>query len=129
MKSQTREGIREVDLLAPRYKVIATWPNTYSKVGDILSPTYYVDKAIKFYKTYPHLYRELEWWEDRELSDMPEYVKQVTGDIHKVRYNEQYGKVWMETEGGRAWGIVPNVMAFFHPATKEEYDNYQKSKQ
>jgi len=75
----------EVDLLAPRYKVIADWPGREFPIGLIISN--YVDdiwgdgKNYEFreselwFKKYPHLFKRLEWWEDIKVEDMPKYMK------------------------------------------------------
>jgi|ERR1044072_619177 hypothetical protein len=81
------------DLLKPRYKVIADYPGNAYKLGDII--TFVEDGcselianysavngdrtrlmvAKKEFDKYPHLFKKLEWWEDRSDEDMPEYYK------------------------------------------------------
>lgn len=71
--------------MQPRYKVIADYPGNEFKVGEILEEAHdgariisqntgvYID-WMKV-KKYPHLFKPLEWWEDRKPEDMPEFVK------------------------------------------------------
>lgn len=81
------------ELLKPRYKVTADYPDSLFKVGDILqqdfenandwvipekgllTPCLQTNPA-----NYPNIFRPIEWWEDRAVDDMPEYVKSVDGE-------------------------------------------------
>jgi hypothetical protein len=73
------------DLLRPRFIVTAIDTSDRFIIGDIFN---YDDEADAFWcrghvfteqrlLSYPHLFRKLEWWEDRSPKDMPEYVKRV----------------------------------------------------
>jgi len=123
------------ELLKPRYKVIADYPNSVHKIGSIiLTEDYAPFDRIKYYRCadYHHLFRKLEWWEDRKPENMPEYVntgkkilKVTKWHIDKDVYEYD---VWFEAEGGHPNGhtVLTRV-----PATKEEYDLFinQKPKQ
>lgn len=68
------------ELLIPRYKVIADWPNSIYKIGSILigkdNGLYYngVNHANFINpENYPHLFRKLEWWEERTPEEMPQF--------------------------------------------------------
>ena len=96
-----KDNIQE--LLKPRYKVIADYPYCPYEIGELVefstSGTSFlctrtkeyddfrediVDNnnyfAIKALDKYPHLFRRLEWWEDRDVKDMPEYLKSNIND-------------------------------------------------
>ena len=148
------------ELLKPRYKVIADYPQHYFKgedkdneykfiEGDILaygkvnnSMTYrrigrcgYMSVGIPCESNpelYPKIFRKLEWWEEREEKDMPEYVKvkraslvpkkdipffaKVTDRIHTLPVLTGF-KLSDGTDGLYAnW-------ANLEPATKEEYES------
>ena len=126
------------ELLKPRYEVIADYPNNEKyKVGDILqlettggvsntlTDDNYVDEYESFFITYPHLFRKLEWWEKRDIKDMPEYVKctqtpdqlHFPNEVYKVKW---IGYSWGESEKGT---IVTGTNCYI-PATLEEYTNY-----
>ena len=88
------EDIRE--LLKPRYKVIAEYPNSPFDVGDILiqdkkggyfecSANDEIQQVYEFdiYKC-SSVFKKLQWWEEREEKDMPEYVKE-DGMVYKVQ--------------------------------------------
>lgn len=133
------------DLLKPRYKVLADWPESQfsSKDSPASMISYWVGRIIIYgeigvqtqikYDKYPHLFKKLEWWEDREESEMPEYLKSCSKPInHSDRFSnvlikcgqdvfwnsnkfsfnkygfvQAYGGIWIEN---------------FSPSTKEEYE-------
>ncbi len=80
------------ELLKPRYKLISDYPgNQYLAIGDIIElkeqwPTKWFtetlgsnDDAFTFSEAMLDKcnanFRKLDWWEERKLEDMPEYVK------------------------------------------------------
>ena len=138
-------------LLAPRYKVIADYPFCSCNIGDII-PCYESavfwgiecnDTSGKVYMSdYPHLFKKLEWWEERKIEEMPEYVKQ-TGMIYgngepapdwylkvKKHFNAGNGewrddsiKIFCAYPDNRSIGISMNY-AGFEPTTEPEYLSY-----
>jgi hypothetical protein len=66
------------ELLKPRYKVIARWPQMreHLEVGEILKGErgYLTMESKELFADYPHLLKRLEWWEEREKKDLPECV-------------------------------------------------------
>ena len=69
------------ELLRRRWKVIADYPKSVYNVGDILNGGWrsedliYCDTDGPRWSHYPHLFKELEWWEERAIEDLPDYVK------------------------------------------------------
>lgn len=72
------------ELLKPRYKVIADWPGGDYLPGDIFTMEpdedgTMLDKIHFVFehtcKKYPHLFKPLQWYEDRPKEEMPQYVK------------------------------------------------------
>lgn len=86
--------------MKPRYKVIADYPGSEFKVGAIMifiekfmHRTDGTAKSIRYsdvFKSgnaiimvsgpnaihqYPHLFKPLAWWEEREVGDMPGYIE------------------------------------------------------
>lgn len=134
------------ELLKPRYKVIADFPQWSAfkhNKGDILflKGIHFVgsgtSKSIneKEIVLYPHLFKKLEWWEERELSDMPDYVKLIFNDkisfVHKVHK----WKSERNSDGQPLYHYYNLVDAMstgcvvdLEPATKEEYDAYRQTK-
>lgn len=117
-------------LMIPRYEVIADYPNSPYKAGDIITLSDF-DSGVWYKKypprhfeqsdsdKYPAIFKPLKWYERRELSEMPEYVKYIgvtvitKVDKHYVMgigFNNQYGK----------WTEYDHVM----PSTLEEYNAY-----
>ena len=79
------------ELLKDRWKVIADFPDSYFKVGDIEDRDWakYVntedeaDGILWKISDFPHLFKKLEWWEEREIKDLPDYIK-YKNKIYKV---------------------------------------------
>jgi hypothetical protein len=55
---------------SPRFEVIATYPDSKKQVGSIISPS--TEKFAEEYSSYPHLYRRMEWYEQRGISTLME---------------------------------------------------------
>ena len=85
-----------------------------------------------FYDKYPHLFKKLEWFQERSLNEIPRYLKfKIDGEVCKVakqaeatpsdvycqRINERDGEYYQ-------WLSLYDLL----PATKEEYEQYQLSK-
>lgn len=124
------------ELLRPRYKVIADYPGNDYGVYEIIPLSEYMGlyaliqddgKFVEwesFYREFPHLFQKLEWWEDREEKDMPEYVKwnynnaPEFGNVEKV---EKWSP-FIDTMTAKVPSQVNDIRAsYFVPATKEEY--------
>ena len=110
------------NLTQPRYLVIADYPNSLFTIGDITNAYTVLTRSLIFGhpEDYPHLFRLLHWWECRDESEMPEYVKHQD-KIYKVtgwRDNSPY------YEGGKH-PFAPEVVT---PATLNEYNEYIKNK-
>lgn len=110
------------DLMKKRYKVIADYPYSIFKVGEVLSSfdqfSYISESDCR---KYPHLFKPLEWWEDRKPEDLPEYVKNI--------WHKTYHKVekW-DTLEFIIDGRVKKHFDNYKPATKEEFEEYESQK-
>lgn len=121
------------ELMKPRYRVINIWPcmSKNIKVGDVLTFDNSLDcfwcgntayPQIKL-NEYPHLFEELEWWEERKLEDMPKYLKFIrSGLVEKVKKYDMHNK-----------GVIfkSNIMyqcypGNFIPSTEEEYKKFNQ---
>lgn len=121
------------ELLKDRYKVISdslgreTWEDIgyiitmpdsrYKYSGDIIC-------GRELFDSYPDIYKRLNWSDERNVEDMPEYVRILfSGRIAKVIK-------WNKIEHG--WGWVCSEVFGDHlddevyPATKEEFENQNK---
>lgn len=139
-------------LLIPRYKVIALWPRCEYSIGDVIVLTKYmgINACIStegqfiewesFFKEYPHLFKPLEWWEERAIEDMPEYIvftkdymafKQ--GSVYKHHHwmhdNSTPFCIGFETGPGEYEKYAVPPCAQLMPATEQEYKNYINQKQ
>lgn len=123
------------ELLKPRYKVIAPWPGTHWKVGDIFEygdhncfktesqPS--IPMHLSVLDEHPHLFKKLEWWEERKPDEMPEYVKHITtGKIWRVKeYDLPAGAHVSGNEISSYWAAMKNLQ----PATEADYNAYLKT--
>lgn len=89
MKRKTRIKLEKTmveNLLKPRWKVIANYPNSPYKIGQILNNDWHeydlpanelFSIATIYFEAhqYPAIFKKLEWWEERDIEEMPEYVK------------------------------------------------------
>jgi hypothetical protein len=121
------------DLLAPRYKVIALFPNTDFEVGEIIEPG---DRAaIKFYDTYPHLFRRLHWSEYRQPEEMPTHIR--FGNLesrHRIYAVKKYDLQGIDVGHPGAWAVEPDDYWLpltnahnCYPATAAEYETYKST--
>ena len=130
------------DLLKPRYKVIAEYPDSSYTVGHIIHEADNLEGATFFTKRvhkYPHIFQKLEWWQDRKIEDMPEYlIFPKTGEVYKpTRYFLDDGKFGKnvscyytgEKEKRGKWKgeETPFNLRVMLPATQTDYINYQNS--
>jgi len=60
--------------LQPRYKAIADYPGAIYKKGHIINCRDDL-QLDEFCKKHPDVFRSLQWWQERPLNEMPEYVK------------------------------------------------------
>lgn len=104
--------------MTPRYKQIADYPGSDYEVGEIIVGT--SEGFIKWFEKarlnkYPHLFRRLEWWEERKFEELPQYIRHIkNGGIYQVRSN------------GTQWDAFLLVLRECVPATLEEYEQYMK---
>ncbi len=146
------------ELLRPRYKVIADYPHNPWLVGEVLfvddkgelvgETIGYVDYAYEIMENevsnFPSCFRRIEWWEDRKVEDMPEYVSYVSltqkeklypgfigisdDGFYKARVFEKITK-W-DKWAGHWFDIGHQFNTHMHlplPATEQEYLDYQKT--
>lgn len=131
-------SLTKEQLMAPRYKVIALWPFTCNyKIGYIIHESENLEGAT-FFKTevhkYPHLFKPLQWWEERLPEEMPEYVKvdPVKRDDFIGRTRDNIFKVY---RWNGAYSVISNTNQYesldnrdfdFIPATEQEYLTFKQ---
>lgn len=78
--------------------------------------------GLKFpHVLYPHLFRPLQWWELREKSDLPKYVK----------YNDNslfYPKKRVSLTSDNPFAGNGYTASDFMPATEQEFNDYVNSR-
>jgi hypothetical protein len=141
------------ELLKPRYKVVAGYPDSKFQVGQIIQFELLktgdwvyqwaghdgiYEIGILEFAEYPHLFKKLEWWEDRKIEDLPEYVRFGEFDKEHAIYKVKYftGKEVELYAHYMPCGFAENMNLYLvslkfpnnFPATHEEYEQYQQSK-
>lgn len=111
------------ELMKPRYKVIADWPGNRGlfPVGEIIAKELSSTSLFAECDKYPHLFRKLEWWQDRQLEDFPKYVKRGSGKVFKIglHLNISTNGIAILAEPDKYRTI--NLKSC-QPATEEEYN-------
>ena len=82
-------------LMNPRYEVIADYPSNQNPIGTVLEcPNYDNDFTKKYWvesnDRYPHLFRKMNWWEKRNIEDMPKRLicKAIPNDTEIMEIQE-----------------------------------------
>lgn len=118
------------ELLKPRYQVIADYPGRLFRLGQICSWEQFTmdseeDAPIYFFENFTHLFRKLNWWEERKPEELEsvEYVKTLAGN--SVRKVQEINTFWDKVmfEGGKVRSLKKWI-----PATREEYEAFINSK-
>ncbi len=120
-------------LIQPRVKMIAPVPEYGMQVGTIitiddnlifqLSPTYGCN--LTCIRQYPHIYKELAWWEERGTEELEsvKFAKTLAGNSVRTVKSIIPTYKWIVLDGGKTRRITNWL-----PATEEEYINFQNSK-
>lgn len=85
------------ELMKPRFEIIADYPNNdLGEVGQIIYRDwcYRINGLEWRISDFPHLFRKLNWWEHRDIEDMPkrliskafanEETKEVSDEVFEV---------------------------------------------
>jgi hypothetical protein len=117
------------DLLKPRYRVIADYPGSQFTVGQIIQKQKYMDGKwhVKGFlnepENYPDIFKPLEWWEEREPEEMPQYVKsEHRKRVAKARFDMNDTSAWFMFLDGEVHPYAPGTE--WLPATETDYLNY-----
>lgn len=84
------------ELLKPRYKCIADYPESHFKIGDLMMQAVDYGKLfwnkletgewgskVKNIDWYPNIFKSLAWYEERKPEEMPGFVKVIESDFHR----------------------------------------------
>lgn len=118
------------ELLSPRYEIIADYPLSRFIIGTILISekdrfgNWYVPSnagdSLHFdIDEYPHLFKPLRWWENRDIKDMPKYIRHKNGTCFLVKQwtnSPHFGGIWYLKENKSIWSNA------VEPITKEQYE-------
>lgn len=118
-------------LLKPRYKVIADYPKSIYNIGDIINAgttsedCIYCDRDGPRMRQYPHLFKPLQWWEERKGDEPPMYIRS-NGIVYRV---DKWSKSFQDIH----WlGCLVNKTKYISceeltPATDAEYEAYTQT--
>ena len=123
------------ELEKPRFKVIADYPRSIFKIDEIIDNGYefiFGDADGLKYSDFPHLFKKLNWWENRTEKEMPKYLKHR---LDLVTENWTYDIIeswdmktlvgWLNEEERKCCSLRSwNPEYGYFPATKEDYENY-----
>ena len=119
------------ELIKPRFEVIADYPKSIFKIGEIIEN----GNEFSYYTDYPHLFKKLNWWENRKENEMPSYLK------HRLDITSQnwtYDKIeswdmkilvgWVNEKERTGCSLLAWAPEYgYFPAKKEDYENYKKT--
>jgi len=132
-------NLTKEQLLAPRIIVMADYPFSPYTVGEIVALTNYFVLAKllgcsytlpsneDLCRLYPKVFRLLEWWEYREISDLPTYVKVVIPHQKLEQGCIRAVSSWAKTKLGLRGDSFPCYLTidWVTPATEIEYKQYK----
>lgn len=121
------------ELLKPRYKVIAKYPESRFGVDEILTQwigNIFVGKnpytVLSNPNDYPAIFKELKWWQEREIEDLPKYLK-IDDSIRKViKWDFFYDKVIVTNLISKE--EKRNYIGIYTPLSEEEYLQFTNQK-
>lgn len=126
------------ELLRPRYMPIFNekgkhYPNSPYKKDEVIStsPQVCFQDPRPFLNNYPNLFRSIQWWEHRDVSDMPEYVKYMHQDGKEPKFEYFICRQWQPIKDG--WNFLNSKGLSYggkysFPATEAEYLTSQNLK-
>lgn len=130
------------NLLQERYKVISDYPGCGFRIGTILNQEYgssafnkWVNELpisnISVYtpEKWPHIFKKLEWWEERELSDFPAYLKVIRNGCSSIGNGKIFKPIsyGIYSNEGRNFGNEGHPFAVF--LILEDSETYDKGEE
>ncbi len=117
--------MKKIDLLTPRFKVIADYPNSFFDIGEITENEFTLIDLEK----YPHLFKKLGWWEDREIEELPQYLKSENQVFKVSNYFYRIHKLLFSSYDDKYDQEFDDYFLFndYEPSTEEEYNEYLKN--
>ncbi len=129
-------------LMIPRFKVIMDYPQSTYKVGDTLTDN--GKSAVlnqkgdavfaQDWQSHPKIFEQLEWWQEREIQDMPTHLKVVkvingedcVGEIIKAIAGSYSvtNPMGYKTDGKFVTGFDNIRLGCFEPSTEEEFNSF-----
>ena len=115
--------------LVPRFKVVQDYPEPKNHpkydVGDIVGTN--TNEDIEYFRKYPNLFEEMNWWDERKEDEMPMYLKHTVDKqnwtYHKI---EKWDMVTLDgfisVEDRQVCSLLTWSKEYtYQPATEQEY--------
>jgi hypothetical protein len=112
------------NLLTPRFKIIADFPGNTFDINDLITDLNAIQ--ITELEEYPHLFKKLLWFEDRQLNEMPKFLKHTLSGkttYHKVNNWDLSNPNFIEWKCEEDFGNFGMWLKDFNymPCTEAEY--------
>lgn len=116
------------ELLIPRYKVIGDYPDNQMKIGAIFESK----NMSAYYDRFPCVFMRLGWWEDRDMFELPEYIKLIIPfswleDISLYEVIKPTSYIIGQHGAEVIYLGLALPIKKFSPSTEQEYIDYQNS--
>jgi len=107
------------DLLKPRFELIADYPGNSQPIGNVTIE----DATASYFRKFKANFYELEWYEKRDYSDLPLFVKTTyNGTVNKVdNYNFENDTIKVQYPEGICQFSLKAYLSERLPAIEEEY--------
>lgn len=120
------------DLMKPRWKCTSKYPDALWAIGAIIgnrfSPVFVTSSFEYDIGYYDNLFKPLEWWEEREMEDLPQYVKWTNSEGAFMRNATEWrvirGDLHFNLDGKNDWAKIHKDDL---PATRHEYEQYEST--
>ena len=101
------------ELLTPRFEVLMTYPGSSFLQGDILfriknatNDWYHINQFsstaeihLDTIRKYPHIFRELKWYEVRFAKDMPKKIISPFGEVFEIEHWDMVDRIGIGKKG------------------------------
>jgi hypothetical protein len=112
------------ELVKPRYRVVADYPGSPFSWGEVHEPDFmftedYDLKTVEDIDKYPHLFKPMQWYEERIAEEFPLFLKTKAGNSVRKVYRVDPFTETVVFDGG-----ATRKLKFWLPATREEYEQF-----
>jgi len=106
-----------------RFKVISTYPDMTRNLHDIINIDIENERYVNFFKRFPHIFKELKWYEEIDINDMPMFLKDYKIGKVVIKVYKWIDNFQFISDSNKDINFKSDIRIFI-PATEEEYNNY-----